>query len=62
MNSIEEFLLFLEKKISAKTLKKDFDIINSNEFPNFSKKEYEDFDLIFDGRRPGKLAYKGLLN
>ena len=43
-------------------LKKNFEYINTNEFPNLNKGEYSDFDLIYDGRRRGKLAFKGLVN
>lgn len=41
-------------------MKKEFQLININEIPDLKK--YGDFDLIYDERREGKLAYKGLLN
>jgi len=60
VNSIEEFLLYLEKKLPPKILKKEFISINTNEIPDLKK--FEGFDIIYDERKEGRLAYKGLLN
>ena len=48
----------MEKKFPNGKIKKEFEYLNINEFP---KRINKSFDVIFDGRKEGKLAYKGLI-
>lgn len=60
MESIEEFIIFLENKFNFVKIRKEFSNVFKNIIPSFKKGQFKDFDVIYDERLNEK-AYKGLV-
>jgi hypothetical protein len=60
LESIEEFVTFLENKFNFNKIRKEFNNVFKNIIPSLKKEPYSEFDVIYDETLQEK-AYKGLV-
>ena len=63
MKYIEDFLTYLHNKFDINAMKAQFNELNSNDIDGIlDQYVLKDFDLIYDGTKPDKRAYKSLIS